>query len=93
MGKFIKFLPDISIFQQLRMHLNLSQKDMAKLFGVSQSEISLLENKKRRLKINMANKLIKLASKYDIFISIDELEKDYKGGVHETISENQTSGT
>jgi transcriptional regulator with XRE-family HTH domain len=71
------YRPTRSIIKQLRDITKLSQAEIGKSMGYTQSYVSLLELRKRKILISTANALIKLARKLDIIIELDDLAKDY----------------
>jgi len=58
--------------RKLRLEKGYTQKELADKLGISESAVSLIENGKRKLKLETAIKLAEIFG-----VSLDELVKNY----------------
>ena len=66
-----------SIITKFKNESGLLQLEVARLLGVSQSLISLIEKGERGISPQLAKKLIKKAKRYDCIYTYDDIYKDF----------------
>jgi len=76
--KTIKYKKEVSVIKQLRNELKISQEEMARKIKISQPFLSCLERRTKKISIDDILSTLALAKKNGIFISIEDMARDYK---------------